>query len=192
MNTHTPEPWSCNGEVIHQDYGHYKAYLGVMRGRETMAPTNEANAERIVACVNACAGITNNILLNPELKKNDLFFQCLEAENKVERFTLENNELIIENEKLYKMLLDLTFHAAKRDNTNDPGNVMTFRHDLAESVKKAQDLISETAKSKRTKKYRCNKCNGTFNTPKLIHDNEDYEHCPHCESDDFDLLPKKI
>lgn len=34
-------------------------------------------------------------------------------------------------------------------------------------------------------KYYCNNCKKYFDIPKLIADNEDYEHCPHCESDNF-------
>ena len=39
-------------------------------------------------------------------------------------------------------------------------------------------------------KYYCNECEKEFNTPKLIADNEDYEHCPHCESDNFKFNKK--
>ena len=41
-------------------------------------------------------------------------------------------------------------------------------------------------------KYYCNDCEKEFNTPKLIGDNEDYEHCPQCESDNFKINEKKI
>lgn len=39
-------------------------------------------------------------------------------------------------------------------------------------------------------KYYCMDCEKQFNTPKLIDDNEDYEHCPHCESDNFKFNKK--
>ena len=34
-------------------------------------------------------------------------------------------------------------------------------------------------------KYYCMDCEKCFNTPKLIGDDEDYDHCPYCESDNF-------
>ena len=64
MNSHTPEPWRAEGAVI---------YSGCSPIVEVSPLENEsediANLERIVACVNACAGIPTNALLNGIIKK---------------------------------------------------------------------------------------------------------------------------
>lgn len=68
---HTPEPWHCN--EVHVDYGHIliggpKDWIADIRTEpddEGTPESNEveaqANAERIIACVNACAGIAQPI-----------------------------------------------------------------------------------------------------------------------------------
>lgn len=57
--THTPEPWSTNGRIIESEDGEPIVKLlrpvGIIH-----IPEAEANARRIVSCVNACKGI------NPE------------------------------------------------------------------------------------------------------------------------------
>jgi DNA-directed RNA polymerase subunit RPC12/RpoP len=42
--------------------------------------------------------------------------------------------------------------------------------------------------------YLCNQCGRTFNSPKNITDeqgDEQYESCPHCDSDDFNIKPEE-
>lgn len=58
---HTPEPWHTEGEspyhiaiVYHQPGKKFKV---VARTPDGTTKENKANARRIVACVNACAGI---------------------------------------------------------------------------------------------------------------------------------------
>jgi len=65
---------------------------------------------------------------------------------------------------------------------------------LTQAIEHKHDLIEEFngLENLNDQKYHCNNCKQPFNKPKLIHDNEDYEHCPHCESDDFDLMQKKV
>lgn len=54
MSAHTPEPWSADGSVI---------YLGKEGGFDLRdCPNPEANARRIVACVNACKGLEIDVL----------------------------------------------------------------------------------------------------------------------------------
>lgn len=59
MSLHTPEPWKANGPSISGEHGFAVAMA------DDYAKTREAqiaNAARIVACVNYCAGMTNEQL----------------------------------------------------------------------------------------------------------------------------------
>ena len=59
MTDHTPEPWTAESQprlsIIHGPNGEHIADTGCWRDDEH--PEMRANAARIVACVNACAGI---------------------------------------------------------------------------------------------------------------------------------------
>jgi hypothetical protein len=59
---HTPEPWInlAQGVVITDDVGHHIAELEPSQETRLSATTQRANGLRIVACVNACAGINPN------------------------------------------------------------------------------------------------------------------------------------
>jgi hypothetical protein len=63
MNTpkHTTEPWVIHDVSINQKelqlYGAGRQYIGTIEGIMYNHANTEANADRIVACVNACAGI---------------------------------------------------------------------------------------------------------------------------------------
>lgn len=55
---HTPEPWKIgkdDSKHLWSDHTH----LGMMFGHSTKLETDEANAKRIVECVNACSGMEN-------------------------------------------------------------------------------------------------------------------------------------
>ena len=64
--SHTKEPWAVSEEVFDND-GIHESVIRGLNGRATIAVTldfgdnnpgmREANARRIVACINACAGI---------------------------------------------------------------------------------------------------------------------------------------
>jgi len=60
MSNHTPEPWSKNAisPTVYDGNG-----IAILRceGR-TLIAENEANARRIAACVNACAGVSTEKL----------------------------------------------------------------------------------------------------------------------------------
>lgn len=70
---HTPEPWSVAEESFDND-GIQESVIRGMGGRAAIAVTldfgpnnpamREANARRIVACVNACAGVDAELLEN--------------------------------------------------------------------------------------------------------------------------------
>jgi hypothetical protein len=55
---HTPEPWKVNKMHISAD----KSHIGSCYGTGTSKEEDRANAARIVACVNACNGLTNEEL----------------------------------------------------------------------------------------------------------------------------------
>lgn len=59
---HTPEPWCAHtdGRVEHNNVTHFVTDAGA--GLITYGHLSEANARRIVACVNACAGFSDDEL----------------------------------------------------------------------------------------------------------------------------------
>ena len=80
--THTPTPWKFR--VYTSPWGHRT--LNVISEEETVIATvhwqgndADANAERIVACVNACDGLSNEVL-NSKHKKYDAFFEAMELQ----------------------------------------------------------------------------------------------------------------
>ena len=62
---HTPEPWERNGKRIERIYLGMKVSEQVELIARVYGEDSEANARRIVACVNACAGINPKAV--PEL-----------------------------------------------------------------------------------------------------------------------------
>jgi methyl coenzyme M reductase subunit C-like uncharacterized protein (methanogenesis marker protein 7) len=92
---HTPEPWICN-ENEYDDYiwGSNREMIAESRGTGAGLP-QEANRRRIVACVNACNGLPNELL---------------EAEGytikvAIEEFIRRIREVELENKELRRMLL---------------------------------------------------------------------------------------
>jgi hypothetical protein len=65
MSNHTPEPWKYTERMNFGDA--YGAIVGadgyVIAGNQDYYPVTEENQRRIVACVNACAGIPNEWLV---------------------------------------------------------------------------------------------------------------------------------
>lgn len=59
MSNHTQEPWNTNGDPIVFDATGVVAFTDT---RTNLDKVNKANARRIVACVNACAGISTEAL----------------------------------------------------------------------------------------------------------------------------------
>lgn len=60
---HTKEPWNTNGDPIVFDTTGVVAFTDT---RTNLDKVNKANARRIVACVNACAGIDSKYLESPD------------------------------------------------------------------------------------------------------------------------------
>lgn len=75
--THTKEPWSLGEEDRHgdtpinaADWRSLALVVTHMHGGEDQCPEGLANARRIVACVNACAGIpTDTLELVPSFER---------------------------------------------------------------------------------------------------------------------------
>lgn len=57
MSDHSPEPWKAVGNAIDNEAHRIASTLG-----GTGSGRHVSDARRIVACVNACAGISNEIL----------------------------------------------------------------------------------------------------------------------------------
>jgi hypothetical protein len=65
MFKHTPEPWQAESLAIYADINGHKTmigHLGVSSESWVEGDTCDANARRIVACVNACAAIATERL----------------------------------------------------------------------------------------------------------------------------------
>lgn len=92
MNQHTPEPWVIDGQcaaAAESDQVNSGYYTAICKG-----PDGEANSRRIVACVNACEGISTEDLeavprlglLNLSQFSSDLIAQRDHAEAQVRHF----------------------------------------------------------------------------------------------------------
>lgn len=88
MSNHTPEPWSKNAisPTVYDSDG-----IAILRceGR-TLIAENEANASRIVACVNACAGIPQKWLIEHGPYAMDKWQVCLQ----LDAITTQRDELL--------------------------------------------------------------------------------------------------
>lgn len=63
MSNHTPEPWLSSPHGVPDHVTQIGIYAEKGNGRDLAVVTSsKADAERIVACVNACAGIPNEVL----------------------------------------------------------------------------------------------------------------------------------
>lgn len=65
MTEHSPEPWKCTDDMSFDDcHGNLVGNCeSVWTGEDWDVDFAKANAARIVACVNACAGIPTDVLL---------------------------------------------------------------------------------------------------------------------------------
>ena len=69
MSNHTPEPWKCEGHVVY-----FQNRMGGFSLRD--CPSPEDTARRIVACVNACAGMADPAAEIAELKRQRTALEC--------------------------------------------------------------------------------------------------------------------
>ena len=74
---HTPGPWI---------FDHRDGYLRTADGNNIVQTYNEANAQRIVECVNACEGIENPTEFMQKLRGSNMaFFEAIEHEHTIDR-----------------------------------------------------------------------------------------------------------
>jgi len=95
MTKHTPEPWDLmkhgviyGGPLQQYANGSSRSQIAMSTGADFMAPgEQDANARRIVACVNACAGIdTGGLEQMP--KTNEPIV------TRIQRLTVQRDELL--------------------------------------------------------------------------------------------------
>lgn len=100
---HTPEPWAVYPNEKRVSFGHQHSphnfvSIGSCFSRVTYLPEDAANAARIVACVNACAGIDNEVLLDDGVRKmredrDELLKQLTETQQDLELAQASNKRL---------------------------------------------------------------------------------------------------
>ena len=115
---HTQEPWSYgednDGWYVEKD------------GLQIAHGLTEEDARRIVACVNACAGIPTDVLEDESILKAD-------ADLRIQREELEK-----QRDELLAALERLSFAAMCRDSTmGDPCRLIEVRAELAAANKQA-------------------------------------------------------
>ena len=122
---HTPEPWATNGTRIESEHSHGWANDGwIIAGLE--GPDAEANARRIVACVNVCAGIPTEVLEHGDIAKA------------LKIFALDSATFRRQRDELLAALERLSFAAMCRDSTmGDPCRLIEVRAELAAANKQA-------------------------------------------------------
>ena len=110
---HTPEPWRIgtpppNGE---QTIGNEKGLM-VAVATTGHGVSAEANARRIVACVNACAGIPDEQLYDQE--PGCLLSAMVEQEQEIMAITKQRDELLAALEKMNRAYVNLMENARDR------------------------------------------------------------------------------
>ena len=114
MNTHTPEPWAAVRNTAYWEIGteidgYYANRIGDVCATDPNHPDagkQEANATRIVACVNACKGI------NPEAVP-DLLEACKEAKEWLVAMTLKaafNQENKVAQDEASQIVREVSSH----------------------------------------------------------------------------------
>lgn len=101
---HTPEPWNSISDSLFGTLVRSEGLI-IARVRENEFINHEANAERIVACVNACAGIPNEVLLSKN-RKHVAFFEAIDLQVKLDATRKELEIVTAERDKLLKQEQD--------------------------------------------------------------------------------------
>jgi hypothetical protein len=111
--THTPEPWRLGRTELTELWAE-ETRLGVMFANNIPYHTDEANANRIITCVNALAGIESPLKWVEEMKVQsaewNLYAKCVD-EQIIDRNSLidklqSQNKKLIEALKLLILLKD--------------------------------------------------------------------------------------
>ena len=91
---HTAEPWLVEGLMGTDSSGmHALFHCGVGLRHGSYIKEQEANARRIVACVNACAGISTELLKD----RRPLRESIISAESKIEHLWQQRDALLAAN-----------------------------------------------------------------------------------------------
>lgn len=124
MSKYTPEPWALHESESTASFGlyHGKKYIGIgtCQSRISYLPEDRANAARIVACVNACAGIEDPEATIPAL--NDLADKAIELTADV-----NIKEMVINQLKADKARLLNIVRVMKDVTANEPMMINTHR-----------------------------------------------------------------
>lgn len=116
MTQHTPEPWRVceppNNDMITCDAvsGRYLVYCTRAGGQDGICKISEqeqeANARRIVACVNACAGISTDTLIEYGDGNLEALFKMQQQRDELQA---KCDELLA---AMHKAIFDLRTHGA--------------------------------------------------------------------------------
>ena len=119
MNTtHTPEPWvngnallKSDGTDLMLDYGHYTAHIGRI---SSMSENDIAIASRIVACVNACAGMEDPAAEIERLKaqRDELVMDAADIAMQGADAAIQGSDATIQRNDLIKQRADLIIQRA--------------------------------------------------------------------------------
>lgn len=133
MNNHTPEPWEksekANGNWWHISAGNQAiaaVHAASKKRNEPYASMFEENARRIVACVNACAGMETEHLEN----------QAMLGETLLDRFSLFKREADELAKQRYELLAELDIiHRIASGSTMTHNMMVISKHCIAAKAK---------------------------------------------------------
>lgn len=174
-NKYTPEPWRTDAECgfpqdIHDSKGNLFLRCSSDFDNEIYG---EANARRIVACVNACAGCATEVLETAPVG----FFNSTYGHPKyLEEITKQRDELLAALDRL-------AFAAECRDNTTgDQCRLIEVRAELAAAAANARAVIAAATGTNITATIKC-AANCGADVPVMAKDEGEDHLCHHCGRD---------
>ena len=144
MSNNTPVPWRVSEETFDND-GIKESVIRGLNGRAAIAVTldfgqnnpdmREANARRIVACVNACAGISNDNLENFTLVSGGIKNRMREQVEYLNGVEKQHDDLLAELDAT------LTKWEARSRDALPADSMLINRHvrELKEAIAKAKE-----------------------------------------------------
>lgn len=132
QDMHTPGPWQmgrhenivavADGRPI----ANTKGYFSTINADGVVAE-NEANARRIVACVNACAGIETETLEKTEFQ--ELMNACAAADRFVIKEYNRANEATKRADDAVRLLQSIKWKSAEKDNMEFSAKITCYQMD---------------------------------------------------------------